>query len=397
MPSSNVVSFYSYPPYYGNAKAIYNYLKQLGIEKKFNIKLLWLVSDKKEEEILKGNSIDACYIMNTLCLEKYIRSKIHVSDSFFIRSKYLFKGRGTFFLATWHGIPFKMALVKCERTNDTVVDVALATSAFTIPLLSAFLGIRPSKFRITGYPRNDALLRMNKDVAKEKISKIMKINVKEYDSIILYAPTFRYTYRVTGKRNYIEGEPIRYIGNMNEKQIEKLNKVLKEYNALFIIKYHHFDEFYLDKVLKVYNKMKKEKYTNIKILSSDEMLKYKADLYEVLPGVDVLVTDYSSVFYDYLLLDRPIIFYMYDLEKYYKDAGLIVSPKNVQYFLPGPVTKKADEFISEVEKVLKGIDTFSEKRREFTDLIHEFKDSNSARRVWELIIKPVLEERNNGK
>jgi len=116
-----------------------------------------------------------------------------------------------------------------------------------------------------------------------------ELNIKNYKKVITYAPTFR------DKNN---------ISPFSEKFLFKLNNLCKKNDSIFILKLHPFDQSLL------YNF---DNFTNIIKVSKN------IDLQELLFYTDILITDYSSVFFDFMNTKKPIIYYSYDYELYMKD------------------------------------------------------------------------------
>ena len=149
--------------------------------------------------------------------------------------------------------------------------------------------VQAKKHLNLGYPRNDLLLKEH-----EKLD-LLFVNLEIYNlakenKVIVYMPTHR------------ESEPS--FGNKSVKELpldlEKLNDFMKKQNAFFILKLHPF-------VSKLYEN---KNFSNIVFYES------QSDIYPVLKYTDILITDYSSVYFDFLLIDKPIIFFDYDYEEY---------------------------------------------------------------------------------
>ena len=101
-----------------------------------------------------------------------------------------------------------------------------------------------------------------------------------------------------------------------------------------------------------------------------------------MPYVDVLVTDYSSIWIDYLLLDRPIIYIPYDLEEYLRTKGLFLEfEKNT----PGFKANNYKEFVSQIETYLRKPMEHAGWRKDIRDMYHKYQDRNSCHRVYNLI------------
>jgi len=220
-------------------------------------------------------------------------------------------------------------------------------------LLSAF----GNKNIITlGYPRNDSFF--NKDLLFFNYYK--KLNLNTFKKVFFYAPTFR--------DNYLSVVPF-------SDNIYNLNKYLNENNYVLFVKKHP-----MEKLLKIPKDL-----SNIKDISFEI-----DDIQEILPFVDVLITDYSSTFFDYILTGKPVIYYSYDFEEYLNNCrGMYYD-----YYkeLPGPFAKTENELIN----LIKNIDLWSKKesyKHEYNKLVdkfNKFKDGNSSKRLINLLFSTDL-------
>ena len=382
---NNIITFFSYPTYYGNAKAIYEYIRYNKLDVKYNMDLIWITNRIEDYNLLNKLNIKSCYIRNISCLNKYLSSKIHIADSLFIRQNDVFKSKSTKVIFAWHGIPFKARFNYCWSDSlNRFTDIALSTSTFASTLLSSFLGICLSKFRVTGYPRNDVLLSFDKNKSILLLNKIYN-NIENFDKIIIYMPTFRHADKVLGKPGVVEGSPIE--NELSPQRLSQLNTIMSKHNSLLIIKLHHYDEYLFEEQNKGLNELNM---TNIKFLPTSSITLLNSDIYNLLPAFDALITDYSSIFYDYLLLDKPILFYMYDLDNYTKYRGLVVDKEALSWYLPGPIYRRFEDLVSGIESILMGDDLYREERSRVRDLVHKYKDAKSAERVWKLILNEGL-------
>jgi len=122
---------------------------------------------------------------------------------------------------------------------------------------------------------------------------------------------------------------------------------------------------------------------NIKMLTSDHLNKKGIDLYEILNSADLLITDYSSVYFDFLLLDKPIIFTPTDIDQYDSSRGFLLKPYDA--WTPGPKVLDQNTLQSEIINSLKIDGYYSEERARIRDLAHKYKDGESSKRVWNFI------------
>ena len=230
------------------------------------------------------------------------------------------------YIQTWHGTPLKKIGLDVPGSDLDYAHEGEKFSYMVSPskycsekLVSAFgLQEREDIVLETGYPRNDALFTFD----QAKVNSILReLDVPRGKKIILYAPTFR-----DNKHSEVSGYE-----NTSGLDFDKLKEQIgDEYIILF--RAHYF----------VAKNMDFEKYKDFVIDVSD--YEDVNDLYII---SDMLITDYSSVFFDYANLKRPIIFYMYDYEDYKKNARDFYLNQNE---LPGPITKTQDELAKAIEE-----------------------------------------------
>ena len=243
----------------------------------------------------------------------------------------------------WHGTPLKrIGLDVAQYANairstknfyhlykhdSEMYDYLISPSAFCTEKFTSAFGLqeRPEIILEIGYPRNDALF--NFDDIKVIATKY-NIGIPQDKKVILYAPTWRDDQHEAGK------------GYTYKNQMD-LDLMMEHFGDEYVILYrtHYF----------VANKLDLSKYKGFvyNVSSYDDI----NDLYII---SDMLITDYSSVFFDYADLRRPILFYMYDLEDYktnLRDFYIDLSE------LPGPIAQTQEELIKEIEE----IDQFDEK------------------------------------
>ena len=206
-----------------------------------------------------------------------------------------------------------------------------------------------------GYPRNDFLLNYTKQ-DEENIKKKLGIE-NDNRKIILYAPTYRSDQHQTGV-GYTYKEEL----NFAKLQEEIGNKYI------ILFRPHYF----------IANIFDFEKYKGFVYNVSDI-----DDINELYIISDILITDYSSVFFDFANLKRPIIFYMYDLEHYRdKSNGFYIDLNE----LPGKIVKTQQEVENEILRLEKEF-KYDNKYKEFNDKYNYLDDGNASKRVVEECIK----------
>ncbi len=288
---------------------------------------VWIL-DKKTKLPYPAKQIRRC----SLKYFKYLAtSKYIVFNS--RQPKQFIKRKGNVFLETWHGTPLKKLVFDMEEVvsatpmykRDFYIqsrswDYLVAANGFSEEVFkSAFAYDKPMlKF---GYPRNDILHAENKERIASDIKK--RIGIPDNKKVILYAPTWR-------DDDYYG--PGRYKFSLKLDLNMLKEKLGDEY--VVMLRTHYFIADSIDVTgLEdfVYNM---SKYDDI------------AELYLI---SDILITDYSSVFFDYANLKRPMLFFTYDLDKY-RDVlrGFYI---DMEKELPGPLVFSTEEIIDAIQNI----------------------------------------------
>ncbi len=239
-------------------------------------------------------------------------------------------------------------------------QLVIAMSAEAKSKLASAFRMPESHFRITGYPRND-ILKGSRHVTVETGSWLDKIQICSIGSTIVgYLPTWRDTQEVDLLFSYGFAE-------------SDFQDFLERYNAVFWIKNHSDSQLQLS--------IDKNKFSRIFTLSDKQL----PDIYPLLRETNILITDYSSVYFDYLLLNRPIIFAPFDFEDYVrKDRKLYYDYDEVT---PGPKARNWPEVIELLKAIMNGKDEWEVQRDRICRRFNKFNDSDSSKRVFEEIRK----------
>jgi len=344
----------------------------------------WLVDSKKNCRILKSEGINAINIYSLEGILIYLKCRtIVMSDvrGWEIVTRLLLKNKTI--IQLWHGIGFKkIGKLKSEVSNSrgiilTKVLKGFISKYFFHPIIPSVFAVTSEFYRdevfypaypeipfdhfvITGYPRNDVL---NKKISGEEIWTDRRIlnNIgelkKKYDKIILYAPTFR----DKGNNPLTDGAI----------DLKEINKSAKLSNHLWIMKFHGMPVVESDYEIE-------GEFSNILFYEIDK------DVYPLLRKIDLLVTDYSSIYMDFLLLDKPIVFYPYDLERYEKNDRGFSHPYDTM--TPGKKVFCLTDLLEYITKEAWNDDFKIDKRRA-RDFAFKYQDFESADRILKFFEK----------
>ncbi|MBO8174507.1 MAG: CDP-glycerol glycerophosphotransferase family protein [Thermococcus sp.] len=353
--------FISYPPFADNMRYLYERIKQMEQFKDYIF--IWPVNDK---ELFKDDKNIKFVEYRTF---DYLWQLLRVKYIFSYQKIPYYKAKNQVGVMIWHAVPGKKGFWFDEkywnwsgklvlRSISRKIDYIVATSEFTRVLFSAIFHVSPEKILVLGMPRCDALFRERSD-ALEKLETVLNSKIKDM-RVIFYLPTFRDYNRAATRDIFI-----------NLARNRDFREYLKQRNAIFIFKPHPHDEKFVENYADEY----------IKVVTNRQLIKLKLTLYDILPTADILVTDYSSVFRDYLLLNRPIVFYIPDKDIYCKTRGFILEP--FELWTPGDKVKTIEELLRALDDAFENPKKWEKERLWLRDLFFKYKDGKASDRIIE--------------
>lgn len=234
-------------------------------------------------------------------------------------------------------------------------------------------GIDQEKLPILGMPRLDLLFR-HRDVMGVLFPGA-KVN-----KCILAMETFRQAPRegYTDSNN-LSVYGLNVIKNIDE--LESLSRYLEDNGFFLLIKPHPKQDLSIMQAIKTHN---------IHFITDDELEMNGIQLYELVENCHVLLTDYSSIFYDYLLLDRPIGFLVNDIDDYQR--GFIYDDPLLE--MPGEKIRTFRNLIDFIEKVKVGEDVWQEERNRILKEVFMYRDNNNCRRLLSFIENYRAKDKN---
>ncbi len=289
---------------------------------------------------------------------------------------------GSRWVQLWHGIPLKkivyddVARYKYMKENSIIGYVmrtiykilpfvghnyamCISTSIESQKTISSAFRMEKSRVPVTGYPRNDIFVGANYAERFEICSGSMRY-FSGSRRVIAYLPTYRDNPEINIYRDY-------------GFDLFKIQDFLEKHNAVLWIKPHPSDRNL------IFDEIESTPSNVIIVLDQD-----LPDIYPLLEYTNILITDYSSVFFDYLLLDRPIVFAPFDLHDYVSSRGLYYEYENVT---PGPKAKNWDEVLKYVEEAIYTPSKYGREREKVRNMFHEYQDGMSSERIYVEILK----------
>ncbi len=351
--------------YSDNPRAIYEYM----IEHYPDHKMYWSVDrnylanfQDKEVLVIRRFSLKWTFLM--------ARAKYWVTNSRL--PLWIPKPKNTIYLQTWHGTPLKKLGIDIKEVHMPGTSTEEYKKNFTKEASKWNYLVSPNAYSTeifkrafqfngtvieSGYPRNDFLINNNKSSTINKIKAALNLPVDK--KIILYAPTWR--------DNQFFG-----VGKYKLDLKIDLKKIHQELGDEYIVllRAHYL----------VSQSIELEQYEGFVYDCSNH-----SDIRDLYLISDVLITDYSSVFFDYAVLHRPIIFFVYDIDEY-RDSlrGFYF---DLQSEAPGPLVRTTEEIIDEVKKVREEGFNFTGKHDAFYQKYCYLEDGRASERIVKSVFK----------
>lgn len=343
--------------------------------------VIYLVFSRETYRLLANSPLPVCFYPGLRSIVYLLTANMVAVDSaeWIMHGKFQLAFRSKV-IQLWHGAPLKeieiplflrritgypkpagflLKIYKIVTGRHAAYELVVTTSSFFTE--KAFKpAFRAKHFIDTGYPRNDALfadvrdmqlnasLYMNTDLFA--IKKIMSRR-KSGARIVLYAPTFRKEV----------GDPF----SSALFDLNRLDSFASEHNLFIVLKLHPV----------VRDNVPEIPFASLSVYNAT------CDIYPVLNLFHALVTDYSSIYFDFLLLDRPIIFFPYDYDEYIRNDRPLLF--DYVQMAPGHICMCQDELETAMLKI--DDDMYREKRNEILNLVFTHKDNAASARIWQIL------------
>ena len=362
--------------YSSSPKAIYEYM--ISNPQFDDYKFIWAFNKPEQKQSLFTDGRTVLVKYNSKDFFKYLASSKYWIFNF-KTPEYFVKKENQIFLQCWHGTPLKRIGMDIEVDGNAATDKKKIHESYLNDAKKYDYFISPSRYATErfvssfglklldkeniiieqGYPRNDKLKNFDAD---DIIEIKRKLNISSDKKVILYCPTFR-------DDQYKPG-----VGHTYQLGINLLRLKEKLGDGYFLLLRLHY---------LVSNKIDISQFKGfaLDVSSYDDI----NDLYLI---SDVLVTDYSSVFFDFANLNRPMIFYMYDRELYQgtlRDFYLDLKD------IPGPIIEDECKLIEALRNIDEIACKYQEKIKQFSSVYNYLDDGHATERT----IKELMNNENN--
>ena len=331
----------------------------------------WTYTDKSQEQIAtlkKDKRVQFVKRNSDAYLKALTTCQYAINNSTF--QNFYVKKEGQTYINTWHGTPLKkmgfdipdeIFGARNVLRNLLMADYFISPNQYTTEVFRQAYkldGLYSGEIIENGYPRIDMTTCQNEDIYKQLAQ--AGVNIDRQRKIILYTPTW--------KGNDFQNP--RTLNNQLRAEIDLIHEKLgNEYQVL--CKVHPF----------AYEQVKEAGYLDGYLIPDS------FDANQVLSITDVLITDYSSIFFDYLVTNKPIIFYCWDKEGYEAERGLYFS----ENLLPGPVETTIFGVVERLQNLTQVQDEYKDKYQEMKDKMCSYQDGNVTAKIANYIFKQEQE------
>lgn len=342
---------------FDNTGALFDYLIENGYNNKYEIvnicKNYKVLGKDPIKNVVWGNKWKGIY---TYLFAKYVYYRASPIGIIPAKEQHV--------IQMWHGSPCKGGQSYECRTDGWVNPYYtgfLSASKHFDHIYSEVFSVPESKMMLCGHPRTDILFRNNQ-----------KYDLGEYKKLVIWTPTYRkYKKYRYGVEKQLQNDD-KLIPIIPVENFEDINNYLKRIGVKIVIKLHPMQS--LDSY-----RLKELDYF---MLFSDEDFKARGiDLYKFMTQCDAMITDYSSIYWDFLVLDRPIAFTEDDAEDYATGRGFVMD--DPEKYKPGPKLFTLSDFYKFVDDLAAGKDDYVEQRKEMNLYGNPVTDGFSCKRALE--------------
>lgn len=364
----NIIVLESNPDLSDNTFALYQTLLKHKVNRKYHI--VWLVNDAKQYE--QGKPFHVYYenFFPEGARENFARQKLIASARFIINcNKPIEKiHKETVSVDLCHGTILKD--VSNISMIDSTCDYVAYPSDFFRLIFAEQLHLSEEKLICLGYPRNDFMLNSRLDLAKLFVG-------TPSEKYVIWMPTFRQHKNGRVDSQYVFPLGIPVLQSME--QLYELNQLLRELHVKLLLKPHPAQDISI---------IHAQSLSNFIVLYDDDLLKKNIQLYELLGKMDAMITDYSSVYYDFLLTDRPVAITVDDMESYCETNGFAYD--NVMEMLAGEHISDFSGLLTFFRDLAQGRDNKFEQREKIKKLSNRFLDAGSSERFYQFLLSKGL-------
>lgn len=371
-----------------NSKYLFLYVQA---RKELGIQTVWISRDRKFIGELRKQGLSAFFWLSWQGIWYPLRAGLFIYDASVETINYWLSG-GAKKVIFWHGIPLKKVERDVTKGKWTEVllfnsqglaklamrflfpwrfvkpDVVLSNSEFFRTIYASAFQIAKERIVTTGFPKNDIyfkdIIGVEIGTDAKTLSNLRSIKAKNPACRVIF---YSGTWRDTGGEFFTE----------KIDELKKVNTFCRERNLFFFTKLHPLAQ--------------NTTLSNVELAELERIvfIQTNSDLDPFLRYFDILVTDYSGIYFEFLLLDRPMVFFPFDYEKYVtRDRELYFEYDEIT---PGPKVRTLEELLAAIKDIVQGKDEYQEQRKRVRDLAYTHQDGNASMRVAAFLRNMSLE------
>ena len=360
--------------YADNAAAFFRFCREHGDGE---LQLVWISRSRAIVRTLRNEGHEAHWIWSPRGVARCVRAQAYLFDCF-SKDINFWLSRGAAKINLWSGVPLKAFERDIDNPSNRYYrlfhgsplerlgfglmmpwhvvrpDLIIATSQTTAEITRRAFDLPANAVAVTGFPRNDTLL-VDKGPSGKAGRTCPEEVLEAYragKTVFFYLPTFR-----DSAKRFVDID------------WPKLDALMESLDAVFLIKFHPVDA----------TQFAHESPRVVQLFQD-------VDVYDVLPFTSALISDYSSIIFDYMLLDRPIIYYVPDLEEFVSSSRLLIfDPAEIAV---GPLCPDSESLLVALSEVADGsprTNAEDHHRAEVLARLHASVDSGACERVLEAV------------
>ncbi len=381
-PLKNVIVFRSstgtweYVPgmdYTDNAKALFEYMLSEHYNKEY--KLVWLVKNPEDYGDIEEKYDNVSFISFDWAVsdDEELRGRYYenicLARFFFFTQASGFcrlRREGQTRVQLWHGCGPKAEHYPVRQENH--YEYMTVTSKYYADLSRDDFGLRDDQMLITGLAKEDWIFH-----PKSSWNEIL--NIPKAKKYVFWLPTFRNTFDEVARYNTnIEAGIEELQLFVDEKLLYDMDLFLKKFDVVLVVKKHPLQKSTLKS---------KRTFDNIIFLENSQLDKNRLHINQVLGHADALISDYSSVVVDYLLLDRPIGFVLSDKKQFEESRGLYND--DLQSHFPGEIILTIGDMKKFIKMISEGEDRTGSLRKKSVEISHKYTDDSNSKRILDAL------------
>lgn len=369
-PKKNRIIMETKPDYADNGRVLSEYMVENGYTDKYQI--IWLVENPKQFRKYETKNVKFVRSIGKHHIQRTVRAYYYALTSKYVLFTHVFrwvekKLPDQLYVNLWHGCGYKAS--RRVPGKENIFDYCLVPGKVFIDTKAEFFGCRKDQVLPIGYPRYNLYRKDNPAVEEYFASLSSDSPQKKPRKNILWMPTFVQSKDLIHYDNPIPaiiGLPL-----MNSVlDLDRLEKICEEADVNLIIKRHR-----IGRTPQMDKGQKKEQH--VFYLDDDILASKGIQLYEMIAKTDALITDFSSVAIDYILVDKPIGFTLDGLEDYAKTRGFAF--EDPRKYMPGEHIYNLDDLAVFLKNVTEGVDLGKEQRRQIINETHNRTDDYCKR------------------